>query len=218
MSTKSKSFGKILLIVFVVALGIVALLFAIIHIAYSQTPDKDRITNETDIKLSVETSKETASPFIKTYDAEKFSSFSESEQMKIRSSTCGKVEGDVPFVSIKNKKDSYVKISFKDKDSKNLVPEIQKINLYTADGMPVSPKKRQDIGVAYDFDHKAGNLSMYLSDFIPRDKLTFQADEEETGSDNPEDTGDSIWFCIFEIEYSLEGKDYVSITAVSVGE
>ena len=218
MSTKSKSFGKILLIVFVVALGIVALLFAIIHMAYSQAPDKDRITNETDIKLSVETSEGTASPFIKTYDAEKFSSFSESKQMKIRSSTCGKVEGDVPFVSIKNKKDSYVKISFKDKDSKNLVPEIQKINLYTADGMPVSPKKRQDIGVAYDFDHKAGNLSMYLSDFIPRDKLTFQAEEEETGSDNPEDTGDSIWFCIFEIEYSLEGKDYVSITAVSVGE
>ena len=218
MSTKSKSFGKILLIVFVVALGIVALIFAIIHMAYSPTSDKDRITNETDIKLSVETSKETASPFIKTYDAEKFSSFSESKQMKIRSSTCGKVEGDVPFVSIKNKKDSYVKISFKDKDSKNLVPEIKKINLYTADGMPVSPKKRQDIGVAYDFDHKAGNLSMYLSDFIPRDKLTFQAEEEETGSDNPEDTGDSIWFCIFEIEYSLVGKDYVSITAVSVGE
>jgi hypothetical protein len=218
MSTKSKSFGKILLIVFVVALGIVALIFAIIHMAYSPTSDKDRITNETDIKLSVETSKETASPFIKTYDAEKFSSFSEAKQMKIRSSTCGKVEGDVPFVSIKNKKDSYVKISFKDKDSKNLVPEIQKINLYTADGMPVSPKKRQDIGVAYDFDHKAGNLSMYLSDFIPRDKLTFQAEEEEMGSDNPEDTGDSIWFCIFEIEYSLEGKDYVSITAVSVGK
>ena len=218
MSTKSKSFGKILLIVFVVALGIVALLFAIIHMAYSQAPDKDRITNETDIKLSVETSEGTASPFIKTYDAEKFSSFSESKQMKIRSSTCGKVEGDVPFVSIKNKKDSYVKISFKDKDSKNLVPEIQKINLYTADGMPVSPKKRQDIGVAYDFDHKAGNLSIYLSDFIPRDKLTFQAEEEETGSDNPEDTGDSIWFCIFEIEYSLEGKNYVSITAVSVGK
>lgn len=218
MSSKSKSFGKILLTVSVVALGIMVLLFAIIHMAYSQTPDKDRITNETDIKLSVETSKETASPFIKTYDAEKFSSFSESKQMKIRSSTCGKVEGDVPFVSIKNKKDSYVKISFKDKDSKNLVPEIQKINLYTADGMPVSPKKRQDIGVAYDFDHKAGNLSMYLSDFIPRDKLTFQAEEEETGSDNPEDTGDSIWFCIFEIEYSLVGKDYVSITAVSVGE
>lgn len=218
MSTKSKLFGKKFLIAFVVLIGIAAIVFAVLHMAYRPTADKDRTTNETDIKLSVETSKETASPFIKTYDAEKFSSFSESKQMKIRSSTCGKVEGDVPFVSIKNKKDSYVKISFKDKDSKNLVPEIQKINLYTADGMPVSPKKRQDIGVAYDFDHKAGNLSMYLSDFIPRDKLTFKAEEEETASDNAEDTGDSIWFCIFEIEYSLKGKDYVSITAVSVGE
>lgn len=215
MSTKSKSFGEKLLIAFVVLIGIAAIVFAVLHMAYRPTADKDRITNETDIKLSVKTSKETASPFIKTYDAEKFSSFSESKQMKIRSSTCGKVEGDVPFVSIKNKKDSYVKISFKDKDSKNLVPEIQKINLYTADGMPVSPKKSQDIGVIYDFDHKTGNLSMHLSDFIPSDKLTFREEEVETDGDDIED---SIWFCIFEIEYSLEGKNYVSITAVSVGK
>ncbi len=215
MSTKSKPFGKILLIVFVVALGIVALLFAIIHMAYSQAPDKYRTTNETDIKVTVETLKDSPKAITKTFHIEQFSSFSESKQMKIRSSTCGKVEGDVPFVSIKNKKDSYVKISFKDKDSKNLVPEIKKINLYTADGMPVSPKKRQDIGVAYDFDHKAGNLSMHLSDFIPSDKLTFRDEGEETDGDDIED---SIWFCIFEIEYSLEGKNYVSITAVSVGK
>ena len=111
MSSKSKLFGKKLLIAFVVLIGIAAIVFAVLHMAYRPTDDKDRITNETDIKLSVETSKETASPFIKTYDAEKFSSLSESKQMKIRSSTCGKVEGDVPFVSLKNKKDSYVKIS-----------------------------------------------------------------------------------------------------------
>ena len=218
MSSKSKIFLRKILIAFVVLIGIAAIVFAVLHMAYKPAADKNRTMNETDIKLNVKTSKETASPFIKTYDAEKFSSFSESKQMKIRSSTCGKVEGDVPFVSIKNKKDSYVKISFKDKDSKNLVPEIQKIKLYTADGMPVSPKKRQDIRVTYDFDHKTGILSMYLSDFIPRDKLTFKAEDEETGSDDTEDTGDSIWFCIFEIEYSLAGKNYVSLTAVSVGE
>lgn len=89
---------------FVAIVGIVALIFTIIHMAYSPTPDKSRVTNETDIKVSVETSKETASPFIKTYDAEKFSSFSETKQMKILGYTCGKLEGDVPFVSIKNKK------------------------------------------------------------------------------------------------------------------
>lgn len=126
MSSKSKSFEKKILIFFVAIVGIVALIFTIIHMAYSPTPDKSRVTNETDIKVSVETSKETASPFIKTYDAEKFSSFSETKQMKILGSTCGKLEGDVPFVSIKNKKDSYVKISFRDNDSKNLVPDIKK--------------------------------------------------------------------------------------------
>lgn len=213
MSSKSKSFGKKILIFFVAIVGIVALIFTIIHMAYSPTPDKSRVTNETDIKVSVETSKETASPFIKTSDAEKFSSFSETKQMKILGSTCGKLEGDVPFVSIKNKKDSYVKISFRDNDSKNLVPDIKRISLYTADGMPVPPKKRLDIAVTYDFDHKTGNLSMHLSDFIPRDKLTFRGEEADVDA-----TEDNIWFCIFEIEYSLEGNDYVSITAVSVGE
>ena len=71
MSTKSKSFGKKLLIAFVVLIGIAAIVFAVLHMAYRPTDDKDRITNETDIKLSVETSKETVSPFIKTYDARK---------------------------------------------------------------------------------------------------------------------------------------------------
>ena len=77
MSSKSKSFGKKLLIAFVVLIGIAAIVFAVLHMAYRPTADKDRITNETDIKLSVKTSKETASPLIKTYEAEKFSSFSE---------------------------------------------------------------------------------------------------------------------------------------------
>lgn len=218
MSSKSKFFGKKLLIVVVPILGIVALIFAIMHVAYSPTPDKNRITNETDIKVNVETFKYSPKAIIRTYDAEQFSSFSESKQMKLLGSTCGKIEGDIPFVSIKNKKDSYVKISFQDKDSKRVLPKIKRINLYTAAGMPVSPKKRHDIDVVHSLEQKTGELSMHLSDFIPRDKLTLRSEEAETDGDNREDNVDSIWFCIFEIEYSLAGKNCVSLTAVSVGE
>lgn len=71
MSSKSKLFWEKLLIAFAVLIGIAAIVFDVLHMAYRPTADKDRTTNETDIKLSVETSKETASPFIKTYDAEK---------------------------------------------------------------------------------------------------------------------------------------------------
>ena len=66
---------------------------------------------------------------------------------------------------------------------------------------------------------------MYLSEFIPADKLTFRdsdstktddaASESSYGSASEED---NIWFCIFEIKYAIGSKKYVTYTAVSVGK
>ena len=147
--------------------------------------------------------------------------------MKIISSTCGKVEGDVPNVSLESKDTSYIKIHFQDKKSKAKTPEIDSITLYTAAGMPVNPKKRQDTGVLYNYDHKADELSMYLSEFIPADKLVFsdsKSNSTNDNNDNNDSNGDvaneeyDIWFCIFEIKYSIGSKKYLTYTAVSVGE
>ena len=96
--------------------------------------------------------------------------------------------------------------------------------------MPVNPKKRQDTGVLYNYDHKADELSMYLSEFIPADKLVFSDSKSNSTNDNNDnnDNNDSngdvaneeydIWFCIFEIKYSIGSKKYLTYTAVSVGE
>ena len=92
--------------------GILLLIFAILQIASRPTADKDRATNATDIKVVVKTADNSRSAIVKTYELDKFSKLSKSKQMKIMSSTCGKVEGDAPNVSIKNKDSSYMVISF----------------------------------------------------------------------------------------------------------
>ena len=92
--------------------GILLLIFAILQIESRPTADKDRVTNATDIKVMVKTADDSRSAIVKTYELDKFSKLSKSKQMKIISSTCGKVEGDAPNVSIKNKDSSYMVISF----------------------------------------------------------------------------------------------------------
>ena len=204
--------------------GILLLIFAILQIASRPTADKDRVTNATDIKVMVKTADDSRSAIVKTYELDKFSKLSKSKQMKIISSTCGKVEGDAPNVSLKSKDTSHIKIHFQDKKSKAKTPEIDSITLYTAAGMPVSPKKRQDIGVLYNYDYKTDELSMYLSEFIPADKLVFSDSKSNSTNDNDDSNGDvaneeyDIWFCIFEIKYSIGSKKYLTYTAVSVGE
>ena len=204
--------------------GILLLIFAILQIASRPTADKDRVTNATDIKVMVKTDNDSRSAIVRTYEWDKFSKLSKSKQMKIISSTCGKVEGDVPNVSLESKDTSYIKIHFQDKKSKAKTPEIDSITLYTAAGMPVNPKKRQDTGVLYNYDHKADELSMYLSEFIPADKLVFSDSKSNSTNDNNDSNGDvaneeyDIWFCIFEIKYSIGSKKYLTYTAVSVGE
>lgn len=205
--------------------GMLLLIFAILHIASRPTADKDRVTNATDIKVVVKTADNSRSAIVKTYELDKFSKLSKSKQMKIMSSTCGKVEGDAPNVSLKSKDTSHINIHFQDKKSKVKTPDIDSITLYTAAGMPVNPKKRQDIGVLYNYDHKTDELSMYMSEFIPVDKLTFRDSDSNSADDTASESSDGsaseeddIWFCIFEIKYSIGSKKYVTYTAVSVGE
>ena len=88
------------------------LIFAILQIESRPTADKDLVTNATDIKVMVKTADDSRSAIVKTYELDKFTKLSKSKQMKIMSSTCGKVEGYAPNVSIKNKDASYMVISF----------------------------------------------------------------------------------------------------------
>ena len=112
MSLKNNRRYRKPLIFFLIFVGMLLLIFAILQIASKPTADKDRVVNNKDIKVLVETADNSRSAIIKTYELDKFTKLSKSKQMKIMSSTCGKVEGYAPNVSIKNKDASYMVISF----------------------------------------------------------------------------------------------------------
>ena len=112
MSLKNNRRYRKPLIFFLIFVGMLLLIFSILQIESRPTADKDRVTNATDIKVMVKTADDSRSAIVKTYELDKFTKLSKSKQMKIISSTCGKVEGDAPNVSIKNKDSSYMVISF----------------------------------------------------------------------------------------------------------
>ena len=77
----------------------------------------------------------------------------------------------------------------------------------------------------YNYDHKTEELNMNLSEFIPAYKLVFSDsysnsadDTSNKSSDDSDSEEDDIWFCIFEIKYTIGSKKYVTYTASSVGE
>ena len=198
---------KTLLVSVVLILGLLTALFTVLHFSYKPTPDKSRITTDTNIKMMVDIyGSSPSSAITKTFDAGSYESFSESKRINIRSNTCGKIEGDVPCVFIKNRAESYVKLRFQDTDYKNQAPKIDSIKLYTAPGMPVAPQERKDKIVTYT-ENDAG-VTVFLSDFLSEDEVTL--------NDNLDENKTAVWFCIFEIKYSIGNNKYVSLTSVAV--
>ena len=217
---KNLALWKRLLIAFsVVILSLIVLIVSFLvflHFAFQGTPDGERITTDTDIRMLVDIEDSSPSKAItRTYDAESFDNYSETKKNKLRGETGGKLEGDVPHVSIENHDDSYIWLRFQNLDYKNLEPKIEKVTLYTADGMPVEPIIRTDKKLKYKYEN--GTIMVFLSDLFKENELTFsESDDALVSSGDPEKAKLAVWFCIFEVRCSIGDKEYVSLTSVAL--
>lgn len=207
---------RLLIAFFVVFLGLIVSFFAFFHVAFQGTRDGERITTNTDVKMLVDIKDSSPSNAItKTYDAEIFDNYSETKKNELRGETSGKLEGDVPHVSIENHDDSYIGMRFQNIDYKNLEPIIENVTLYTADGMPVEPLIRTDKKLEYKYEN--GTIIVFLSDLFKENELTFsESDDALASSGDFEKVKLAVWFCIFEVRYSLGDKEYVSLTSVAL--
>lgn len=197
---------KILLGTLMVILGLICLIVFILITAFRETPDGNRITTETNVRMLVDLPGSSPSAAMtKSFDAAAFNDFSESKKMDYRCDVTGKVEGDIPCVFIDKRKNSRVSLRFQDDGYTNIKPKINSITLYTAPGMPVSPEKRKDKRVRYN--SADGVTDIYLFDFLRKGELSYSDSEEE----KPQ-----VMFCIFEVRYTYGGRSYASLTSVSV--
>ncbi|HHW94541.1 MAG TPA: helix-turn-helix transcriptional regulator [Mogibacterium sp.] len=207
---------KLLIVFFVIIVGLVVAFFSFLHFAFRGTPDGKRITTDTDVKMMVHIADSSPSNAItRTYDAETFNSYSETKKTELRSETGGRLEGDIPHVSIEKRDNSYVELRFQDLDYKDIEPKIEKVTLYTASGMPVEPIMRSDKKLDYKYEN--GTITVFLSDLFKENELTFsESPDALVSGDDPEKAKLAVWFCIFEVKYSIGDKEYVSLTSVAL--
>lgn len=200
---------KIFLILLIVIVGLTAGLVYIFHNAFEATPDGERILTDTDVKLlTCLKDSDPSFAITRTYDEAAFNSFSKKKKMSLRSETAGRLEGDIPCVSIEKRSNSRVTFRFQDDMYRDIKTKIKDIILYTAPGMPVEPERRDDKKLKYEY--KDGIASVYLSDVLEKNELTF-TDYEYIEPKEPQ-----VWFCIFEIHFTYKNKSYVSLTSVAV--
>ena len=186
---------------------LIGMMIWFVHSAWEATDDYNRVTTQTNVKMQVNLPGQTPSRAItRTYDADVFEEFSESEKQKILKSLSGKIEGDIPCVQGDSKENSQINLIFQDKQYNNIEPEIQGINFYTSEGMPPVIKEKTD--TKFDYQYRDGVLNICLSKVIEDNELAVGT----TYNENDE----YVMRCYFVIHYKYENRKYASMTAVNV--
>lgn len=116
---------KIKNIFFAILLGLGAIVIGailLLHFSFAPTSDAKRNLSFGDVELFVEIPDGSpVDPIIRTYDLDKYQSFTEKEQSEIEEETMGKIEGDIPCVYLDGDEES-LKFSFM-KDGVKIEPD-----------------------------------------------------------------------------------------------
>jgi hypothetical protein len=79
----------------------------------------------------------------------------------------------------------------------------------------VEPIIRTDKSLEYKYEN--GTITVFLSDLFKESELTFsESDDALVSSGDSEKAKLEVWFCIFEVRYSIGDKEYVSLTSVAL--
>lgn len=172
--------------------GIIGLFIAIwifILLTFRPTPGYLRNTEADGVKIEAKISNDDRSPIIRTYTKEEFDTFDQEKIDNIEDDVDGRVEGDLPAIHLI--KDKKIYVSFY-KDDKRIDPEKAhiKITAHAADYRdPI--KKRKIEG---NFTKEADKTYTYAT-------KRYSTQYEKI----------FVEYLQFQISYTIDGKDYVSI-------
>lgn len=195
---KMSVFKRALLISLVILALVVVGFFIMLHIAFQPTPDGKRINSDTTIRMLVDLPDATPSRAI-TFTTDKTSNDEDFENIveKYETNSKGGVEGDIPCVILKNK--PKIKLHFQDLNYNNILPE--KIITVQADLTNVISDNQNKEATQIQYEYKNGNI------IIDPGQMKYVSDSE---------TGE-VWYDVsFIIQYQYDGKEYTSITTLTV--
>lgn len=174
------------------ALGLVCLavaFFVFIRFAFLPTPEFLRNQEVDGVKIQAKISDDDRSPIIRTYNKEKFTSFNQAKIDNIEDDVDGRVEGDLPCIDLL--KDNKIYISF------------------YKDGKKVDPEKTHIEIIAHASDYKDPTKTRHIEGELTDDgENTYSYATKRYGVQFEKYF---MEYLQFEVTYTIDGKDYVSI-------
>ena len=170
-------------------IGLFIAIWAFILLTFRPTPGYLRNTEADGVKIEAKISNDDRSPIIRTYTKEKFTSFDQAKIDNIEDDVDGRVEGDIPCIHLLEDNKIYL--------------------TFYKDGKKVDPEKTHIEITAHASDYKDPTKTRHI-----KGELT--DDGENTYSYATKRYGVQfekyfMEYLQFQISYTIEGKDYVSI-------
>lgn len=185
--------------------------------AFKPTPDERRNISTTSATMYLNLPNATPShAIIRTFDRDEFSGYSTTELAKVRDEIGGNIEGDIPgIISGKNERLQFI---FQDNDNKNVFPDAPP-QIVIKEYLNVSVLPKDDSAyeneAKKDVDNK-GKIREVRDMLIKDSDGYFYIFDDSLGYDNS--FGSATTFdmavCLIEVYYSIEGHEYVSLTAL----
>lgn len=188
---------RILIVSLVILITLVVGFFVALYMAFQPTPDGERINSDTTVKMWVDLENATPSRAI-TYTTDKNRNYGsyKSTVEKYKSSALGGVEGDIPAVILKDSKK--IVLHFQDLQYNNVTPD--DIIGVSCDLYDVTSNEQKSIKHDLKYYYKNGKIVIIL------DPKMFKANEDG-----------EVWYTMIIVaEYKYKGKEYTSVTALTV--
>lgn len=163
--------------------------FVFIRFAFLPTPEFLRNQEVDGVKIEVQISNDDRKPIIRTYTREEFDTFDQTKIDNIEDDVDGRVEGDLPCIDLL--KDNKIYISF------------------YKDGKKVDPEKTHIEITAHASDYKDPTKTRHIEGELTEDgENTYSYATKRYGVQFEKYF---MEYLQFQISYTIEGKDYVSI-------
>lgn len=173
-------------------IGIILALWAFILLTFRPTPGYLRNMEADGVKIEAQISNDERKPIIRTYTKDEFDTFDQTKIDNIEDDVDGRVEGDLPCIDLLE--DNKIYISFY-KDGKKVEPEKTNIEITTHASDYKDPTKTRHIegGLTNDGENTYSYATKRYG--VQYEKYFME-------------------YLQFQISYTIEGKDYISILGV----
>ena len=170
-------------------IGIFIAIWAFILLTFRPTPGYLRNMEANGVKIEAQISNDDRKPIIRTYTKEEFETFDQAKIDNIEDDVDGRVEGDLPCIDLL--KDNKIYIAF------------------YKDGKKVDPEKTHIEITAHASDYKDPTKTRHIEGELTEDgENTYSYATKRYGVQFEKYF---MEYLQFQISYTIEGKDYVSI-------